>query len=661
MPIVSISVVSNFKKKGLGALLALLGLAVGFGFWRQGVVAKRATVSSSTIQQGIASGDFVSARSALAGIADPALRAAKEHDVRIAELKQAISVRDTGLMRMAIGKDDTTWVDPKLLESADLELAREAVQARDFTTYQELVARWKSKSALAGQWVLLEADQLLARKKPDEALAFLKSAVLTGPEDALRYARIALLEAKEPWKAMESLDQGLKADPRNADILSFRAQIEEAGGRIADARLDYVAAVLSERKNPLHREILANFYLRTGDPAAAAETWRDAAEDTGLGVYGLKSWFWSRVSGVPLSKPLPPSRQAGWKEFNSSLAALPANVFWNAALEIPLASIRGGDQRAEIIWLRLLELIRSGDLKSAESQLDHGFPREAQLLKPELALRLLAHLNVRQGKDARLSFAGRFVSPVSPDEHPFLVEFAKWANRAGTDEESKRFETWFVKPNAAVAMLFASGWSGAAVIVGNAENLAADSDMPDGFDYGYAKSLLARDGKEPARKWLESLPTRSAAADLLLGEIQLTSGALDAGLALLGKVAAGNSPQASRASWTLALVELDRGQPAKAREITLASPALAASTSGKEILARAALAEGSRQETIRIYQELGETSADAMIFLSKEAFAAKDFEQARKWTGALARKFPEEPSFRNNLLKIDEAEKSAKP
>jgi hypothetical protein len=50
-----------------------------------------------------------------------------------------------------------------------------------------------------------------------------------------------------------------------------------------------------------------------------------------------------------------------------------------------------------------------------------------------------------------------------------------------------------------------------------------------------------------------------------------------------------------------------------------------------------------------------------MIYLSKEAFAAKDFKQAREWTAQLARTFPERPEFRKNLLKIDEADKAARP
>lgn len=109
------------------------------------------------------------------------------------------------------------------------------------------------------------------------------------------------------------------------------------------------------------------------------------------------------------------------------------------------------------------------------------------------------------------------------------------------------------------------------------------------------------------------------------------------------------------------MAALDQGDLKRARELTLAHSNLAESTQGKEILARVSLGEQDRPAAVKIYQELGENSVDAMIFLSKEAFAAKDWAQARKWTAALARRFPERPEFRRNLLKIEEAEKAAKP
>ena len=647
----------TFKKVLLVSLVAGVGMATGLAFWRQRVVAKRAISSAVTIERGLANADFVAARSALPGIADPTDRIAKEREIRVAELQKALTSRDSGMLRHAIGPEGRMWLDPKLLEAADLVLAREALQTRDYAGYQELAGKWRTAATMPGQWVLLEADQLLARKLPEEARQLLESAQLSGPEDALRRARLALLDANEPWKAMASLDAGLKADPRNPDILSFRAQLEEAAGRVADARLDYVAAVLAERKNPLHRDILANFYLRTGDLAAAAETWRDAAEDTSLGVYALKSWFWSRVGGVRLSKPLPPSRQAGWRELIAALDATPPGVFWDVALDAPLAGLSSGSKRPEVVWLKVLEAIRTNDLAAARTKLEQGFPREAERLNPALALRLLVHLAASAGQDPRLPLAGREMPSESEDAHPFLNEFARWANHKNPGDADKLLETWLARPAAIVGTLIVTGWSGAAVIIGQGEQLPPETAAPDWFDYGYAKALLRRDGPASTRKWLETLPARSTAAELLLGEILLTSGAVEPGLVVLQKIAATTNPLASRAAWTLALAELDRGHAAQARQITLASPALACSLQGKELLARIALAEGQRAETLRIYQELGDSSVDAMIFLSKEAFAAGDWAQARKWTAKLAQRFPEQPAFRRNLLQIEKAEK----
>ncbi len=652
---------TSIKRLCIGTGLALSLMAVGLGLWRKAVVSKRTHLALTTIEKGINTTDFVAARAALPSIADPGMRGAMDREIRLGELKSALTTRDTGLLRLALGSDSANWINPGLREAADLELAREAMRARDDKGYQAFVEKWAAKSSNIGQWTLLEADRLLARKLPDDARELLRNAQLSGVADAQRHARLALLEAKEPWKAMGTIDEGLKADPRNADLPSFRAQIEEAAGRLDDARLDYVAAVLCAGNNPLHRDQLAGFYLRVGNLAAAAETWREAAAETHLGVYALKCWFWARVGGTRLSQPLPSCHLQGWSNLITALAATPDNVFWSASLDAELATIRGASERPEVLWLRLLEALRSADAAAIHKQLEVVFSHTAEALWPQLALRLRTHLAALAGQDPRLPLAGQNV-PVPPDDaHPFVAAFANWAKRKGDAASDASMAQWLAQPTAAVGILLGSGWAGAAVMIGQGDKLVMEANGPDWFDYGYGRSLLLRDGKESARRWLAGLPRRSSAAELLLGELLLTSGAFDQGLASLQSVAAGQSPHASRAAWTLALAELGRGNPAKARQITLATPALATSSQGKEVLARCALAEGSRAETIRIYQELGEQSADAMIFLSKEAFSAGDFEQARKWTILLARRFPEQPKFRENLIAIDAAEKSKKP
>lgn len=644
---------SGVKKMGVGVLI--LGLLAGaLGFWRHSVIKKRAAWADETLVQALETRDFVTAKSALTAIPDPVERAAKEIEIRAGELSDAIKRRDGGVIRQATLSTAAVELSPELLEQADLVLAREALWNRDFETGTSLTERWKGRSAFPGRWTLLSADLLLARGENEQARKLLEAAELLGEESSLRYARLALIDFREPWKAMESIDEGLRAAPKNAELLSFRAQIQEAAGRVADARLDYVAAVLSEPASPLYRDVLANFQLRTGEPSNAADSWRDAAQATGLGIYAFKAWFWSKICGIPLSRPLPEINQAGWKEVMEEVGNLPDGAFTTIKLNHAIAGIRGPPQRPEAVWLDVLEAIRKADWKSATEQLDLGFPQSAQAMAPGLATRLLANLAAVSGGSPQVALAGRDLPGLSPEAHPFLREFDDWKRSNSTEDDS--FSRWLANPASLVATLFAHGWHGAALDVAGGANLAPVSDAPAWFDFGYARCLLVREGPAAARRWLESLPVLTAAAELTLAEILLTGGDMELGMEKLATLAVTESPHAGRAAWTLALAELDRSNTAEARRWVEASPELRASVSGKEILARAALAEGNLDETLRIYGELGEESVDAMIYLSKQAFAQKDWQQARKWTGALARRFPAEPQFRKNLLRIDQAE-----
>ena len=634
-------------------------LCVALWGWRQSVAKKRAVSSSVTLAKALESKDFERARSALPGLVDLSLRESKELEISTAEVQSALEIRDTDALRRITESETAVKLAPSLKEAADLELAREAMWNGNFPLCEELIDRWKTGAETPGRWILLRADLLLARREPDKAREFLENATLTGADDALRHARLALFHAREPWKAMESLDTGLRADPRNADLLSFRAQIQEAAGRIPDARLDYVAAVLSEPGNPLHRDVLANFQLRIGEPSNAADTWRDAAEVTGLGLYAFKAWFWSRMCGVPLSENLPEIRQEAWSELIPALAKMPSASFWSPALDIPLSKISGANFRPELEWLRLLEKVRNQEWSVAVGMLEKGFSREADRLAPGMASRLNANLAALAGADPRLVLVGAEVVPLSEESHPFLKEFEAWRKQAAG--ENPRFDQWLANPASPAATLFAHGWHGAALDLAGGVKLSLGPDAPEWFDFGYARCLLVREGADAALTWLKALPTRSSAAELSYAELRIAQGDAEAGFAILEKLSAGQSPQASRASWTLALAELDSGQLAKARERVHACPELAAAPAGREILARIALTEGKPDAALTIYQELGVNSVDAMIYLSKDAFAHKNWELARKWTGELARRFPSEPKFRKNLLKIDEEEAASQP
>lgn len=639
------------------SVFILLLAGSGIWAWRQSVIKKRAEWSAKTVSKAIDAGDFATATAALAAISDPVQREQQENEIRRAQFKDAIERRDGTEIRQMSSKSMENEFSPEWLEQADLVLAREALWRRDLDLCATLVEKWKSQSAQRGIWILMSADLILAQGNRQQALDLLQAASLEGEYDALRHARMALIQAREPWLAIRSIDEGLKKNPRNAELLSFRAQIQEAAGRIADARLDYVAAVLSDTSSVLHRDNLANFQLRIGEPSNAADTWRDAAETSNLGIFFFKAWFWSRICGVPLSRPLPESNPAGWREVIKEMRNLPRGAFLSSDLEHALQGNRELSQRPEMIWLKVLEDLRGSNWKKASEKLESGFPRSAESIAPGLATRLLVNIAAITGNDPRMALAGKELPPLPQESHPFLHEFAAWQNAKSGEKDV--FSPWLANPASPVATLFAHGWHGAALDVGGGATLKPVAGAPEWFDFGYARCLLVRDGSSSARQWIESLPTPSPAVQLTHGEILLTSGEVEQGMKKLAVLAAQDHIQASRAAWSMALAELDRGNAAEAARWVKEHSELQASVAGREILARVALVHAKPEEALRLYRELGEQSTDAMIYLSKQAFAEKDWVEARKWTGALARRFPEEPQFRRNLLQIDEA--SAKP
>lgn len=620
--------------------------------WRNSVIKKRAEWSAKTVTRAINAGDFTAAKSALAAISDPIEREVKETEVRHAQLKNAIERRDAEDIRLATTPELAATLPQDLLEKADVVLAREALWSRDLELCASLVEKWKNKSGRPGSWTLLSADLMLAGGNRQQALEYLVAASLEGEDDALRHARLALIQANQPWRAMESIDQGLKKNPRNAELLSFRAQIQEAAGRIADARLDYVAAVLGDPASPLHRDVLANFQLRIGEPSNAADTWRDAAEKTKLGIFAFKAWFWSRISGVPLSRPLPEIEQIGWGDVIKELKNLPQGAFMNPELSRALAGIREFTQRPEVVWLHVLEDLRKSNWENAKDRLEAGFSRTADNIAPGLSTRLQVNLAAITGSDPRIALAGKELPVLSKEPHPFLREFDDWKNRSSATNDP--LVRWLANPNSLVATFFAHGWHGAALDIGGGHELKPVAGAPDWFDFGYARCLLVRDGASVARKWIESLAEPSAAVQLTHAEILLTDGNVEQGMKKLAELATGDSIHAGRAAWTLALAELDRGNALEAGRWVKGNAELLASVAGREILARVALVDSKPDEALRIYRELGDQSTDAMIYLSKHAFAEKNWSEAKRWTGELARRFPEEPQFRKNLLQIDE-------
>jgi len=636
----------------IAGLVAVLLGAAGVWSWRHRVLDRQESMAGPAIEKSLKAGDFLGARAVLKRVSDPLKRADWEHKIRGGELEQGLKVRDVDMLQLALGDDGAPWLEAAQRERAALVLARHAVQAGDRARYDALAAPWKESKTLEGQWFLLEADRLIGEKQRDEAKAWLDGRKLAGREEAQRQARLALLDAKDPVAAWKSIEAGLSADPRNADLLSFRGQLLEALGRREDARFSYVMAIVAEPDNPLHRDTLANFYRRLGRLPEAVDTWREAAQQTGLGVYGFKAWFWGRVSGHEVHKALPACKQVGWNEVIPLLGDLQTGPFTSSELQSALRRLPGKSARPEMEWMTWLEALRSGDLAKVDET--SGLSKEARALWPGLAERVKACAAASHGRDPRVAIAGADKVKPSGDEHSFVHAFQTWSSGGMSEEEQKAFEVSLARPDSVIGALLASGWAGAALDLAGGATYTLEAGAPEWLGYGYAKSLQERDGVSVARAWLEKAPGRTPASDLLLGELRVADKAVDEGIKLIAQVASGKSEHAGRARWTLAMIALEKGDGPGARAAVEGDAELAASPRGAEILARAALLEGKRDEATAIYRKISPESADALIFLSKEAFAAAHYDEAEDLTRKLVDRFPEELKFRQNLQKIQE-------
>ena len=92
------------------------------------------------------------------------------------------------------------------------------------------------------------------------------------------------------------------------------------------------------------------------------------------------------------------------------------------------------------------------------------------------------------------------------------------------------------------------------------------------------------------------------------------------------------------------------------KQLFVQRPDWAETVAGAEIAARAALVAGQIEQAKQIYIDIQDESTESKLFLSRLAFQAKDWEQARELTEALIQSNPDEPAFYANLQAINEAE-----
>jgi hypothetical protein len=207
------------------------------------------------------------------------------------------------------------------------------------------------------------------------------------------------------------------------------------------------------------------------------------------------------------------------------------------------------------------------------------------------------------------------------------------------------------------ALTLAAGWSEAALLLG-AKHDVSDERFPAWVAYGWTQALRLNRGNKPALEFAEKQKNAAPELSLLTGELQIAEGRADEGLTRLTSLAMLDSDAGFRAAWLLSLAALDRNKPAEAAQVIAAQPRLSASTTGREILARIALAEHREMDAQNIYESLADESAEAKTWLARRAFSQKNWVGARRYTDELLQLFPDEMQLRANLAAIEKAERA---
>ncbi|GAA5482974.1 hypothetical protein [Haloferula sargassicola] len=490
------------------------------------------------------------------------------------------------------------------------------------------------------RWKLLEADHLLVDKRIREARESLESWSGEGEDEVNRQLRLALLSGDDEAKILSALDAARQALPESVDLHATAARYLERFGHAVMARREYIAAFLLEPDNPFHGDQLARFYLRTAALPQAIETWRQTAGKTGDVRSWWNVWFWERVT-VPRGEKLEPKTGDWWAGVALDAAETPDADFLPAALL--------GDDVPPILskneayhWLRVLQAAKGGDDARVLAELD-GLNVESDSISRDLLAVMKALYQFRVNGE----WPEKIELTRGPLNHRFLQELAKLR-----PAEAAALKDFLSSKLAPAAVLLANGWTGAA------DRLVATADIvdlppiADWLPFAWTKSTARLHGPQAGLEAAAAFPEDMAVRGLA-GELMLSAGKTDEGLEQLETVANEPGGVGFRASYLLALADLERSRFDEFDTRIAGRKDLAESVGGRELTARAALARKDEAKARAIYDALGTESVEGCVFRYRAAMDASDKAGARTILQDLIRIAPNEPVFHQWLNELD--------
>ncbi len=635
--------------------VVLLGVAGGASFWWWRNNAERAALERTLVSAEHAA-DESRWREARAILTDQARRHGRPEETTAAQRWELVEFQAAGGLRDFAALEALAARHVELVakdETAALWLWRIRRTEGNDHDAETVRAAWRGRETQTTNWICAEIDALLVEGKIDAAREQLAGL----PEDQAKAVPILLrrlLIDADPTKRFEAITEAYRQAPADPDLRSLRAALLERSGQPEYARVDYVAALMADRDNPLRRDDLASFYLRQGDLGNAVQTWREGLDETSPDFMWVRAIFWGKVYGVPPppegTTKLPPQRLerfAGW------LATLPPDRYWDEAayqaLHLPGAH---AEREPAVFWLRVLEELRGDKWSELEAILAQA-PSASVAQAPRLyaALRLTAA--IRDG--AEPAATGIAWPRMPPGAHRWwsVISDALKADAAASAEVVAVARGDL----AASAACLAAGWTGPAIVLADPEE-AAIASTPGWIRFGLVQARRISRGPADALAWAETLPAYPE-TDYVRAALRLGAGRTQEAERDLRTLASRADETGFAAGWLLGTWLIEQNRANEIGALMASAPSFATTVEGTALRARAAASQGAADEAASIYMPIAERSLEAGAFLARRALAAGDLARARELTEYWAQRLPDNLQLRANLNAITERELAA--
>lgn len=563
-----------------------------------------------------------------------------------------------------IHKTDSSPQFSATSEQAALTFADSLIEEHNIEHYVILRRQWNGKEKELARWVFLDSQSKIIENDPKEAVNILEANRFKGEEEIDRLVRLAALNVvDDPNRAWKYLSEATLIDPKNPDLRTFKASLNETLNQERAAGSDYIAAVQYDPDNPYRREHLADFYLRKGEYRQALEILEDTMSPPSLDSIWLKTVFWSDLT-IPSKRKWKEQDipQGSLKGFVSYLLNLPPGIYWDQQTFARLPNYQEYlTNRQETFWLQLLSALKNGQEEEALKLLNDN-PFHYLSWSPDLEKGLTTLLNYRlsQKNDSDRALSALFPSEGNVGNPQQLLQLLAKLSEISREQLSSaipyQLRELLVSKIAFAIPFLAAGWSEAAI------QLHAIERLPNTFPGWVAESITQaihqnRDSKT-ALSFAQDQPSTSSLS-LLIAKLALEANEKQIAFNALKEIYTKNDESGQRAALILGRFLMEHDNLTDAKKAILAQPSLANDAAAKEILARIAVEEGDLAKAYTLYLELEKQSLEAKSFLASKAFADGEWKRARELTEALLKEHPNNPTLTDNLKKIVTEEKRA--